>query len=70
MINGYGIYFAGDFAVDRFVTQFHMGAGSSLARGHFEARKHFFALHFLSSPQVLDGFVDRFNQRAGPRQVL
>ena len=35
-----------------------------------EAQKHLLTLHFLCSFQVLDGFVDGFNQRARPGEVL
>ncbi|HUD46569.1 MAG TPA: hypothetical protein VMR33_07050 [Candidatus Baltobacteraceae bacterium] len=35
-----------------------------------ETRKHLFTLHFLFSFQVLDSFVDGFNQLARPGEVL
>ena len=43
---------------------------SVFPRGDAEAHKHLLALHFLCSFQVLDGFVDGFNQRARPSEVL
>ena len=47
-----------------------MLAESVVRCGDAEARKHFLTLHFLGSFQVLDGFVDSFNQRAHPSEVL
>jgi len=35
-----------------------------------EADEHFFTFHFLCSFQVLDRFVDGFNQGARPAEVL
>ena len=48
----------------RFAAEFDVLTESVVPGGDAEARKHFLALHFLCSFQVLDGFVDGFNQRA------
>lgn len=64
---------AGDFAIDgfsAFAAQFVFFAESILSRADCESRKHILTLHFLVSFQVLNGFVDGFNQSVRPIEIL
>src|ERR1700680_4214313 len=54
----------------RFAAEFDVLIVSVLPCGDAEAREHLLTLHVLCSFQVLDGFVDGFNQRARPSEVL
>ena len=51
-------------------TKFDWLTESIFPCGDAEAHKHLLTFHFLFSFQVVDGFVDGFNQRARPGQVL
>src|ERR1700730_7143431 len=54
----------------RFVAEFDVLTESVFPRGNAEAQKHLLTLHFLCSFQVFDGFVDGFNQRTRPGEIL
>ena len=58
------------FAINWSVAEFGLLAKTVVPRGHVEARKHLFIFHFLCSFQVLDCFIDGFNQLARSREVL
>jgi hypothetical protein len=60
----------GHLTIIRFAAEFDMLIESVFPCGDAEAQKHLLALHFLCSFQVLDGFVDGFNQGARPSEVL
>jgi hypothetical protein len=60
----------GHLTIIRFAAEFDTLIESVFPCGDAEAQKHLLALHFLCSFQVLDGFVDGFNQGARPSEVL
>ena len=59
-----------DLTVIRFAVEFDVLTESVVSRGDAEANEQLLTLHFLCSLQMLDGFVDGFNQRARPGKVL
>src|SRR3984957_3491970 len=60
----------GHLTIVRFAAEFDTLIESVCPCGDAEAHKHLLILHFLWSFHLLNGFVDRFNQRARPREVL
>src|ERR1700676_3636098 len=59
-----------DLTIMRFAAELDSLIESVFPRADAEAQKHLLTLHFLGSFQVLDGFVDGFNQRLRSGEVL
>src|ERR1700682_3880144 len=59
-----------DLTIVRFAAELDSLLESVFPRADAEAQKHLLTLHFLGSFQVLDGFVDGFNQRLRSGEVL